>query len=469
MGSELTVHVQVLGMGKSGLAAAELLLFQGYSVCVCDEKDSASLRQCQENLEALGATVQLGQPFEPQPQVECIVVSPGVNWLLPALETARARGIETIGEAELAWRSLGDIPWVGITGTNGKTTTTALIAAIFTAAGWNAPACGNIGLPLCQVALDVLRSGQAPDWIVAELSSYQVESSSTLAPEIALWTTLTDDHLSRHGTFERYADIKASLPRRAKQVVLNSDDPYLRSQQDQWPQASWTSCHDLATATHVAPYRSSADAGDTPEEALQDWVWHARQPVLPLDDFVLIGQHNIQNLLMAVAVARYADVPTSDIQRAIQAFPPMPHRLQPVHELAGVTFVNDSKATNYDAALVGLNSISGPIILIAGGDPKVGDGNLWFEAIRDKVAATILIGKAAPQFAAYLKDFQYTDFHLVDGMEEAVPLAFAQARTLFPSTPVTVLLSPACASFDQYSNFEQRGEHFQQCSRRLVL
>ena len=464
------MHVQVLGMGKSGLAAAELLLFQGHSVCICDEQNGAKLKQRREKLEELGATVQLGQPFEPLPGVELIAVSPGVNWLLPALERARKRGIETIGEAELAWRSLADVPWVGITGTNGKTTTTALIAAIFAEVGWNAPACGNIGLPLCQVALNSLRSRQFPDWIVAELSSYQVESSSTLAPEIAVWTTLTDDHLARHGTFERYADIKAALPKRAKQVVLNADDTYLRGESGRWPQASWTACSDPSATTHIAPYSNGVDSCDTSAPAaISDWVWHAEQPIVPLGDFGLIGEHNRQNLLMAVAVARYAGVSIPDIQRAIRKFPPMPHRLQPVRELAGVTFVNDSKATNYDAALVGLNAISGPVILIAGGDPKVGDGRSWFGAIREKVSSAILMGKAATQFAAHLEDFQYTDFHLVEGMEEAVPLAFARARLLFPSQPVTVLLSPACASFDQYSNFEERGKHFQQCCQRLVL
>ncbi|MEL7084236.1 MAG: UDP-N-acetylmuramoyl-L-alanine--D-glutamate ligase [Cyanobacteria bacterium P01_A01_bin.3] len=490
------MQVQVLGMGKSGLAAAELLLYQGHSVWICDERDNVPLQKHKSTLETNGATVQLGQPFAAIAGMDQIVVSPGVNWLLPALETARASGIETIGEAELAWRSLDTIPWVGITGTNGKTTTTALVAAILDTAGLDAPACGNIGLPLCQVALDALRGDRTPDWIVAELSSYQLESASTLAPHIAIWTTLTDDHLARHGTLERYAEIKASLSRRAQQAILNGDDAYIGSQRSLWPQASWTSCSNLEAETHLAPYKATQTAnvssnGSSPStDNLSDWVWHRGTPIAPLNDFALLGQHNHQNLLMAVAATRYAGISTSDIQTAIRTFPPMPHRLQPVQELAGVTFINDSKATNYDAALVGLNSISGPVVLIAGGDPKVGDGSHWFRAIRDKVGAVVLIGKAAEQFAACLTDFQYTDFQLVDGLETAVPIAFERAREMVQSRAsnpsrtsnpsreeapsaisptATVLLSPACASFDQYANFERRGQHFQQCCQQLVV
>ena len=486
------MQVQVLGMGKSGLAAAELLLHQGHSVWICDERENEALQERKSALEAHGATVQLGQPFAAIAGMDQIVVSPGVNWLLPALETARASGIETIGEAELAWRSLDTIPWIGITGTNGKTTTTALVAAILDTAGLDAPACGNIGLPLCQVALDALGGDRIPDWIVAELSSYQLESASTLAPQIAIWTTLTDDHLARHGTLERYAEIKASLSRRAQQAILNGDDAYICSQRSQWPQASWTSCSDREAKTHLAPVKAiqtqttqvPSNGASPSADNLSDWVWHRGTPIAPLNDFALLGQHNHQNLLMAVAAARYAGVSTSDIQTAIRTFPPMPHRLQPVQELAGVTFINDSKATNYDAALVGLNSISGPVVLIAGGDPKVGDGSHWFRAIRDKVGAVVLIGKAAEQFAACLTDFQYTDFQLVDGLETAVPIAFERAREMVQScasdpsrggTPsatsptATVLLSPACASFDQYANFERRGQHFQQCCQQLVV
>ncbi|MEM9568095.1 MAG: UDP-N-acetylmuramoyl-L-alanine--D-glutamate ligase, partial [Cyanobacteria bacterium P01_E01_bin.34] len=408
-------------MGRSGLAAAELLLHQGHSVWLCDERDNSALQKRKSALETNGATVQLGQPFAAIAGVDQIVVSPGVNWLLPTLQSARDNGIETIGEAELAWRSLDTVPWIGITGTNGKTTTTALVAAMLDAAGLDAPACGNIGLPLCQVALDTLRGDRTSDWIVAELSSYQLESASTLAPHIAIWTTLTDDHLARHGTLERYAEIKASLSHRAKQAILNGDDAYMFSRRSQWPHASWTSCGDREAETHLAPCKATQAKttkvhpnGASPSaETQSDWVWHRGTPIAPLADFALLGRHNHQNLLMAVAAARYAGVSSSDIQTAIRTFPPMPHRLQPVQKLDGVTFINDSKATNYDAALVGLNSISGPVVLIAGGEPKVGDGSHWFRAIRDKVGAVVLIGKAAEQFAACLTDFQYTDFQLV--------------------------------------------------------
>ncbi|HEY9845686.1 MAG TPA: Mur ligase family protein, partial [Candidatus Caenarcaniphilales bacterium] len=237
-------NAHVIGFGQSGIAAARLLKREGWHVELSDRSTSAALVKQQQALEAEAIQVKLGEDFSPGSLSarglvlpELVVVSPGVAWDLPGLIQARAIGIETIGEIELAWRYLQVHPWIGITGTNGKTTTTALIAAILQTAGLQAPACGNIGYSACALAL----SPTPIDWVVAELSSYQIESSPTIAPRIGVWTTFTPDHLGRHGTLEHYWDIKASLLYQSQYQVLNGDDPYLRRRgPERWPDAYWT-------------------------------------------------------------------------------------------------------------------------------------------------------------------------------------------------------------------------------------
>lgn len=431
-----------------------------------DEQHSQDLARKQADLAELGIQVSLGHPLERLPQVELIVVSPGIRWDHPALAQARSEGISVVGEAEWAWRSLQHLPWVGITGTNGKTTTTALIGAMFAAAGYRAPTCGNIGLPLCQIGLEVLQGQQDPQWIVAELSSYQLEAADTLLQRsvgdlsssqdhIGVWTTLTPDHLERHGTVESYAAIKARLLDRVSQRVLNGDDPYLYGIRQRWPQTLWTSC----------------DRADAPIRLRGDQIWVGDRPWVSLGSFTthLPGRHNLQNLLMATAAAYRAGIEAEAVARAIDTFEGVPHRLQTVRVWQGIRFINDSKATNYDAAVVGLQAVDPPIIVIAGGQPKQGDDSLWLEVIRQKVAGVLLIGAAGPQFAQRLAQIRYTDVQIVDTLDVAVPRAFEWAQSLKGShREVAVVLSPACASFDQYPNFERRGEHFQICCHHLV-
>ncbi len=428
----------VWGLGRSGQAAAKLLQAQGETVTLYDQADTETLRARAKILAQQGLTVVLGE-LGAAPQ---IVVSPGISWQHPQLQASRSRGCHIMGEAELAWQILKTIPWVAITGTNGKTTTTALVAAIWQANGWRAPACGNIGLPLSAVALEAISSGVFPDWIVAELSSYQIEAAPSIAPEIGLWTTFTPDHLERHGSLERYAAIKASLLNRSRTLILNAHDPYLKSQQAAWPQALW-----------CGEGRVTVDA---------EQLYVDEQPILPLSEYQLLGQHNQQNLMLAVAAARTAGIPMATIRQAVQNFKAPPHRLETVREREGVRFVNDSKATNYDAAEVGLRAIATPVILIAGGQAKQGDDCAWLAQIQARCPHVILIGAAAAQFAARLTSVGYNQVQIVPSLDEAVPLAASLAKP-----GATVLLSPACASFDHYANYEERGEHFRRCCLAL--
>ncbi|MDB9475378.1 UDP-N-acetylmuramoyl-L-alanine--D-glutamate ligase [Dolichospermum circinale] len=454
----------IIGLGKSGVAAARLLKQEGWEVELYDSSTSPTLLKQQQELASEHITVKLKTTpeFTNSDLSKLIIVSPGVPWDIPILAQARELGMETIGEMELAWRHLQDIPWVGITGTNGKTTTTALIAAIFQTAGLNAPACGNIGYAACEVAIQSLKSQiqNRPDWIIGEISSYQIESSVTLAPRIGIWTTFTPDHLARHKTLENYYHIKAKLLHNSQLQIFNGDDLYLRQLGlNHWPQAYWTSVKGEEFLI-----------GEKGFYIENGWVMEkitaTPQAIVEVSALRMVGEHNQQNLLMSVAAARLAGIDITAISQAVREFPGVPHRLEHICNWQGVDFINDSKATNYDAAAVGLASVQSPTILIAGGEAKAGDDTAWLAQIKAKAAAVLLIGNAALAFSKRLQEVGYSNYHIVETMENAVSLSGELAKKHQASV---VLLSPACASFDQYPNFEMRGEDFRQlCNKYLI-
>ena len=453
-------RAEVIGLGRSGIAAAKLLRRNGWQVTLGDKateeriksrSNGRELQSAKSSLETAEIEVKLGYTpdLNSENAPKLIVVSPGVPWDIPLLVEARKKGIDTIGELELAWRYLKSVPWLGITGTNGKTTTTALIAAIFKAAGLNAPACGNIGYAACELAL----AEKAPDWVIAEISSYQIESSTELKPQIAIWTTLTPDHLSRHVTFANYTEIKASLLRRSTKQILNGNDPnLLELNAEQWQNAYWTNINGLQKQREREVYLQD------------DWVIAFGELILPISLFKMPGIHNQQNLLMAVAAARLAGIEKKAIAEAMASFSGVPHRLEYICTYKGVKYINDSKATNYDAAEVGLRSVTAPAILIAGGQAKEGDDTTWIAQIKERSAAVLLIGEAAPKFARRLQESGYENYKIVETLENAVVGSVDLAKE---KNAKVVLLSPACASFDRYLSFEHRGEHFRQLCQEL--
>ena len=453
---------EIIGLGRSGIAAARLLSKDGWQVSLVDSAtqkqiaaraNASQLQTAQQKLVEEGIAVKLNSSItlEGENTPDSIVVSPGVPWDIPPLEAARKQGIETIGEIELAWRYLNNVPWIGITGTNGKTTTTALVAAIFQAAGFNAPACGNIGNAACELAIQNFKSKTNFDWIVAELSSYQIESSVDLAPQIGIFTTFTPDHLARHKTLENYYQIKASLIKRCQHKIINGDDRFLRSSGlELGDDVIWTSIKG----------KDSFDDKRRVEVYLEDgWVVAFGELIAPVSLFKMPGEHNLQNLLVAVAAAKLAGIDKVAIATTITTFAGVAHRLEYVCTHQGIKFINDSKATNYDAAEVGLNSVEAPVILIAGGKSKTGDDTAWIDSIKAKAAFVLLIGEAAPSFAQRLRDRGLDNYQIVETMENAVANSIAIANKYQAKV---VLLSPACASFDRYSSFEERGKHFKQ-------
>ncbi len=458
----------VIGLGKSGVAAARLLNREGWEVEIGDTKTSPDLLKQQQELAVEGITVKLEYSLKLNDTElpKLIVVSPGVPWDIPALIAAREKGIETVGEMELAWRNLRSTPWIAVTGTNGKTTVTSLIGAIFQTAGLHAPTCGNIGLAATEIAIENKERGQGEEiennsppppleWIIAELSSYQIESSNSITPKIGIWTTFTPDHLARHKTLDNYYNIKAQLLHRSQMQVFNGDDPYLRKMgETDWKDAYWTS---IKGKDELIGGKGFYIENGWVVETQHIASVSEDQQIMPISALRMVGEHNLQNLLLSIAAARLAGIEKSAIHQAISEFAGVPHRLEHIRTMEGIDFINDSKATNYDAAEVGLASVKSPVILIAGGAAKAGNDKPWIEKIKEKAFSVLLIGDAAPIFAKRFEEEGYSNYEDMGTMEKAVARGLELAKK---HGALVVLLSPSCASFDQYENFEVRGDDF---------
>ena len=446
--------VAVVGLGRTGLGVARLLRAQGHPVLLLESRDGPEQQTAAASLEAEGIRVRLGAPLAleslPQPHPAAVLVSPGIRWDHPELQRMRDAGIAVLGEMTPAAHATAAIPWVGITGTNGKTTVTHLVHHLFSQGGLRAPLCGNVGISAAEVALQILRGEEhRPDWLVMELSSYQIEQSPEIAPAIGVWTTLTPDHLERHGTLDHYRAIKRRLLENAALRILNGDDADLRARAASWEQAEWI----------------TAGPRDALPDGLQPRLWIEQGQVqgpegalFAADALAMPGAHNRQNMLMATAVALQAGLQPSAIEAALRCFPGVPHRLERIRERGGIVWFNDSKATNYDAAEVALRALQGPLVVLAGGEAKQGDASGWLQELQRQAAAVVLYGAAQDAFAALLADAGYSGtVQRRPGLAEAVPLAASLASSCGASG---VLLSPACASFDQYRDFEARGDHF---------
>ncbi|MFZ0408037.1 MAG: UDP-N-acetylmuramoyl-L-alanine--D-glutamate ligase [Cyanobium sp.] len=448
----------ILGLGRSGLGAARLLHHQRRPVLLLESRDTPELQARAADLRAEGIAVRLGTPlalesFETWPQrPAAVVVSPGIRWDHPVLQQLRHRGIPVQGEMLIAWQACRDVPWIGITGTNGKTTVTYLVQHLLSQGGLDAPLCGNVGFSAAELALERLQPGQRrPDWLVVELSSYQIEATPELAPAIGIWTTLTPDHLDRHGSLDNYRAIKRQLLENSGLRLLNADDPDLRAHASSWDAAEWTSAGGREGLPASIDPRLWIDRGQ---------VWDRQGPLFPADCLAMPGAHNRQNLLLATAVALEAGLEPAVIEAACRRFPGVPHRLERIRERAGICWYNDSKATNYDAAEVALKALAGPLVVLAGGESKQGDPRGWLTQLQRQAAAVVFYGASREQFSALLAEHDYDgSVVVVKGLAEAVAAAAELART---HSCTGVLLSPACASFDQYRDFEARGDHFRQ-------
>ncbi|MEB3330891.1 MAG: UDP-N-acetylmuramoyl-L-alanine--D-glutamate ligase [Synechococcaceae cyanobacterium] len=459
---EAGAPVVVVGLGRSGIGVARLFRAQGHPVTLLESREGAELQERAAALEREGIDVRLGAPLAleslPQPLPAAVVVSPGIAWDHPQLERMRGCGIAVIGEMTPASEATASIPWVAITGTNGKTTVTHLVHHLLSQGGLRAPLCGNVGVSAAEVALACRQGGDPPpDWLVVELSSYQIEQSPAVRPAIGVWTTLTPDHLERHGSVDHYRAIKRRLLENAAVRILNADDADLRSRAASWEKAEWITA------------RPPAELPATIRPSLwieQGLVTGPQGALFPAAALAMPGDHNRQNLLMATAVALHAGLEPAVIEAGLRRFPGVPHRLERIREHRGVHWFNDSKATNYDAAAVALQALEGPLVVLAGGQAKQGDASVWLEQLRRQAAAVVLYGAARQVFATLLAEGEFRgQVHACEGLAEAVPLAASLAEA---QGCCGVLLSPACASFDQYRDFEQRGDHFRELVQGLA-
>ena len=445
----------IVGLGRSGVGAARLLHAQGHHVVVLERDEGPEQQSKAQQLNDQGIETALGCPLEFssfQPwldQVDQVVISPGIPWDHPTLMLLRDHGVTVKGEMAVAWQALQDCPWIGITGTNGKTTVTHLLHHVLNQAGLHAPMAGNVGHSAAELGLQCMDPSQSkPDWIVMEMSSYQIESANEVRPTIGIWTTLTPDHLERHGSIEAYRGIKQGLLQRSTHAVLNADDADLQSRHTDWPEAQWVS----SAQTKQVP--ANLELWINPEGL----VCRKQGALFPANALAMPGEHNRQNLLLVTAAALQAGLEPQAIERGLRSFPGVPHRLENLGSLHGMNVFNDSKATNYDAAAVAIQAVPGPIVLLAGGLSKQGDASGWLQLLQDRVCSIALFGSDRDVLLSLIRSSGYSgDVISHPNMADAVTAAIEQGKN---DNAASLLLSPACASFDQYKDFEARGNHF---------
>ena len=446
--------VMVAGLARSGLAAAELLLRAGAFPVLYDRLPQNAQGTQLASLLARGCILRAQQdPLPLLSQVDILVISPGIPLDAPLVQAAKARELPWMGELELGSRfARGKL--YALTGTNGKTTTVSLLGEIFRQAGKIAHVCGNIGYPLSAAALE----SREDDILIAEVSSFQMESVTNFHPHIAAVLNLTPDHLNRHVTMANYARLKKNIfinQDSTDYAVLNFDDASTRAMADKLKaQTVWFS-------RNAAPVPGAYLKDGNICVRLQD----GEQTICKAQDLKIPGLHNLDNALAAAAIAGLAGVPPAVISYAFRSFAGVEHRIEFVRELDGVRYINDSKGTNPDASIKALEAMSSATVLLAGGFDK----QVSFEQLAQNIAQSTLIqhvvlfGQTAKQIARALYIAGFNACQVTATLEEALAAARSLAQPGY-----TILLSPACAPFDQFTDYEQRGQRFKELVRALT-
>lgn len=445
--------VLVCGMARSGVSAAQCLYELGARVTISDSKAEEKLAEALQPLEGMDIRRCLGDQAQPADleSYDLAVTSPGIPMQAPILRAVQAAGVPLIGELELG-AQVSRAPLYAVTGTNGKTTTTTLIGEIFRNLGKTTYVVGNIGYPFTACAL---QCGEE-DVAVAEVSSFQLETISTFHPHIAVMCNITEDHLNRHGTMEEYIRVKERIFENMGQgdyAVLNLDDPIVRGMAERIPcaPAFFSRRQEVETGAYLEG-----------EEVVFSLNGHKKR-VLRADEIRIPGEHNLENALAATALTMLAGVPAPVVRHTLKTFPGVEHRIETVRTVEGVTYINDSKGTNVDASIRAVRAMKVPTVLLAGGYDKHTDFlPLAREILASKIHTVVVLGDTAEQIERALRAVGFDSILHAKTFEEAVLLARSCARE-----GENVLLSPACASFDMFQDYEERGRVFKEIVSRL--
>lgn len=437
--------VLVAGSGISGIAACGLLKEERAEVILFEGNESAKEEEIRKKSAVFSELkILIGElPKEEIAQLDFAVLSPGIPVDLPFVEAIRSAGVTILGEIELAYQlSQGRI--VAITGTNGKTTTTALLGEIMKNCYADVKVVGNIGIPYTSVSRETTKDTV----VVAEISSFQLETTQEFQPEVSAILNITPDHLNRHHTMECYRKVKESITKNqtaSQTCVLNYEDEELR---------------EFGKSLHTkVVYFSSARSLDQGFYLDDEDIFYAdggiTEKVINVNELNLLGRHNYENVMAAVAMAVSFGVPLEKIREVLVRFQSVEHRIEYVAEKRGIRFYNDSKGTNPDAAIQGIRAMNRKTCLIGGGYDKQSEYDAWIEAFDGKVKKLVLIGETKEKIAACAKQHGFCDYVFADSLKEAVEICYASAES-----GEAVLLSPACASWDMFKSYEERGNIF---------
>lgn len=437
----------VLGLSRSGRAAAEFLLHKQANVYIYDDITSERIEQTARELEALGAKRIKKETLAKTPEYcDALVLSPGVPIDHPLAIAFKRTGRAVIGETELAARYLR-CPVIAVTGTNGKTTTVSMLTETLQKGGFLAKACGNIGVPMIE-ATELAEDGIA----VAEISSFQLETLNSLCPHIAVVLNITEDHLNRHYNMENYVFLKAKLLKNSTETeyaVLNYDDATVRSF------AEKTKANVVFFSVRERVNGAFYENGD---------LYFKRERILSVDDLPVGGLHNVQNALAVIAVAKLMGIKTADIATALTEFKGIRHRIEKVATVDGITFVDDSKGTNVDATIKAVAAMKTETVLLLGGKRKGYDYTRLFAALRkSRVVHAVLYGENRYALLKSARETGFENVSLCTSFDFAVRIAALQAQS-----GQTVLLSPASASFDEFTSYEERGDKFVEIVTSLI-
>lgn len=443
--------VLVAGTGISGIGAANLLVSKGAKVVLYDGNKDIDQKELERKIEGGMTQVILGELTEPDVVgIDFMVISPGIPVDAPFTSVVREKGIPILSEIELAYEAgCGHV--IGITGTNGKTTTTALVGKIMRDYYDSVFVVGNIGTPYTEV-VNRLREDSV---VVAEISSFQLETIIRFQPQISAILNITPDHLNRHGTVENYANVKLKIAMnqtKDQYCVLNYDDEATRAMAKKIEAVPvfFSRIHTLKEGVFLR--------GDT-IILKRDGV---ETEVLKTGELRIIGRHNVENVMAAVAISAYYGIPVSSIAASAKEFTAVEHRIEFVETIHGVDYYNDSKGTNPDAAIKGIQAMTKPTYLIGGGYDKGTPFDDWIMSFEGKVRLLILLGATAKEIAATADRLGFHDYMFADTLEEAVAICAQKAQQ-----GEAVLLSPACASWGMFTCYEQRGELFKEYVRNL--